>query len=213
MTKKQEKESGSTLARAQDASAEAVERPGPGDEPLLADIRSLIEAARQHTARVVTRRWCSPTGASASGSSVRCWGRNARNMESRWSRDSLFDYAPNTARASRVRTCSACYGLHDISRPRHCLDAVETIGMVTLRGAAGPRRPAPSRVLHADVPHRALECAHAAEQDPGHALRTHRDLAEAGGARGARAGGAPRAGSHESGPASFAIRTCSTFSV
>ncbi|CAN5343230.1 PDDEXK nuclease domain-containing protein [soil metagenome] len=53
MTKKQEKESGSTLARAQDASGEAVERPGPGDEPLLADIRSLIEAARQHTARVV----------------------------------------------------------------------------------------------------------------------------------------------------------------
>ncbi|CAN5896618.1 PDDEXK nuclease domain-containing protein [soil metagenome] len=53
MTKRQEKESGSTLARAQDASAEAVERPGPGDEPLLADIRSLIEAARQHTARVV----------------------------------------------------------------------------------------------------------------------------------------------------------------
>lgn len=53
MSKRQEEESGGTLARVQDASGEAVEGPAPGDESLLADIRTLIEATRQQAARVV----------------------------------------------------------------------------------------------------------------------------------------------------------------
>src|ERR1039458_5048032 len=42
-----------------------------------------------------------------------------------------------------------------------------------------PGRPAPARLLCRDVPHRALEQAHAGKEDRFHALRAHRAVAEA----------------------------------